>query len=142
MADSQPRKDDTGLSNREIFEASYSGAQDHPWIPRLAHDPRPYHRLPKTLQEFREQEGRPLRKRRLRALWEQLPRHNVTQSNPDAQIDAYVKDGSLTQDEAQRLKGLYQEELLQRCKDNQGIVLSSEVSWKEFVRYAEAKEVG
>lgn len=138
MADSSR---DPGLSNRDIFEASFSGAQDHPWIPPLAHDSLPHHRLSKTLQEFREQEGRSLRKQRLRTLWEQLP-HTLAKSNLDANTDAYLKEGSLTEERARTLKDRYQEELLQRCKEGGGVLLSSEINWKQFVRYAEAKEVG
>lgn len=54
---------------RDIFEGSYSGAQERPYIPRLRSDPNPYRPLPHSLEEYRYEEGIEARENRLRKLW-------------------------------------------------------------------------
>ncbi|KZP32983.1 mitochondrial carrier [Athelia psychrophila] len=128
-------------SAREIFEATVSGAQARPFIPRLRSDPPAYlsyHPLPQSLVEFREREGRAERKKLLRQIWKQLPRpeHYV----PSAEKASLGGRTKLTPMKAEKLKLVYEEELLGSCgvyvEGNSG----SPVNWKEFKEYAEAKE--
>ena len=49
---------------------------------------------------------------------------------------------SLTPEKAEALKHIYDEELLETCMGHAPGDLGGPVKWKEFVRYAEAKEVG
>lgn len=130
-------------SAREIFEATVSGAQARPFIPRLRSDPPAYlsyHPLPQSLVEFREREGRAERKKLLRQIWKQLPRpeHYV----PSAEKASLGGRTKLTPMKAEKLKLVYEEELLGSCgvyvEGNSG----SPVNWKEFKEYAEAKEAG
>lgn len=137
MADAQSdasrrRSKPTG---RQIFEATLSGAQDRPWIPRLRGDPPAYVPLPHTLAEFRKQEGRAYRKKRLRALWERLPTDPVVKEGKGEE-DKPGPSG-LTRERAQRLENIYEQELYGTCGGKPG-----RPEWKEFVKYAESKEVG
>ncbi len=50
---------------RAVYDGSISGAQDRPYIPHLRSDPPSFHPLPRSLAEFRNQEGREYRKARL-----------------------------------------------------------------------------
>ena len=130
------------LSGREIYDATISGAQDRPFIPRLRSDQSPsYHPLPKSLVEFREGEGREERKRRLRALWQQLPRPERHVPNTGKAISATDR-ASLTPEKAEALKLVYENELLRTCGGYASGNATSPVDWKEFRNYAEAKEVG
>ena len=137
-----PQSDDGqgGLSGREIYDATLSGAQARPFVPRLRSDPSPYHPLPKSLVEFREREGREERKRRLRALWKQLPGPG---SNVHIGKAMSTKDRALlTPEKAEAMKHIYEDELLQTCRSHVSGHGTSPVDWKEFKNYAEAKEVG
>ncbi|KAJ7498844.1 mitochondrial carrier [Mycena latifolia] len=128
----------TPQTGREIFEASDSGAEDRPFIPRLRSDPHP-RRPPRTLSEFREEEGRDSRKRRLKELWKQLPvvHHGSTNRSPDAAVD----NAGLTPEAAQRLITMYEKELLRKCGGHSSSTSPmSGIGWKEFKEYAEAKE--
>ncbi|KAJ7129594.1 mitochondrial carrier domain-containing protein [Mycena epipterygia] len=125
-------------TGREIFEASDSGAQNRPFIPKLRSDPPP-RRPPRTLSEFREYEGRDNRKRRLKALWQQLPvlHHGSTNRPPDAAVD----DAGLTPEAAQRLIAMYEKELLRKCGGHSSSTSPmGGIAWKDFREYAEAKE--
>lgn len=145
-------------TNREIFEASQSGkahsnsyvdsvmwvlntsvgAQDRPWIPRLRGDKHDYFPLPRSLEEFREQEGRENRKARLQELWKRLPSldHRAT--------DASINDKEpITRDRAEQLRRAYANELLERCgKSGSPDETPQSIGWKEFKEYAQNKEVG
>ncbi|KAF9464486.1 mitochondrial carrier domain-containing protein [Collybia nuda] len=137
----QRNKEDTS-SGRKIYEASLSGAQDRPPIPRLRSDPPPYHPLPHTLHEFREAEGRENRKGRLQELWKRLPipAHRalavqLPRTNNSDDID------ELTVEKAETLKAMYDEELLGHCGGHDSGSQPGQIGWKEFKVYAEAKEV-
>ncbi|KAJ7682736.1 mitochondrial carrier [Mycena polygramma] len=138
MGEQDKDKKQTG---REIFDASDSGADDRPLLPKLRSDPLP-RRTPRTLSEFREEEGRENRKRRLKELWKQLPViHRDTNQSLAVAGDANSTAG-LTPEDAQRLITLYEKELLRKCG---GHISSSTspmggIGWKEFKEYAEAKE--
>lgn len=130
-----------GLSGREIFDTAFSGAQHRPFIPRLRSDPPLYHPLPKSLVEFREQEGREERERRLRAIWKHLPRSESHVPNT-GKVMSVTERASLTSEKAEELKLMYENELLGTCGGNMSSNTTSPVGWKEFKNYAEAKEVG
>ncbi|KAI0269139.1 mitochondrial carrier [Gloeopeniophorella convolvens] len=123
----------SSVSNRTIYEASYSGAQDRPYIPRLRSDAPSYRPLPQSLIEFREQEGREHRKTRLRALWKRLP----TLDDGDAASDMMTSaEGatSLTLERARQMRRMYERELMGNCKAD------GHIGWKEFKTYALDKE--
>ena len=135
-----------GPRGRQIFEASLSGAQDRPLIPRLRSDDDPtHHPPPRSLEDFRRQEGREERKKRLRELWYQLPEPNhygLDYSAASAKVIPPTDD-ALTAEKALWLKTMYDNELLGRCESRTvGTSPLSRVGWKEFVKYAEAKEAG
>jgi len=97
--------------------------------------------LPKSLLEFREGEGREERKRRLRELWKQLPRPESHVPNTAGAISA-TDLASLTPEKAETLKLMYETELLRTCGGHVSSDGASSVDWKEFRKYAEAKEIG
>ncbi|KAJ6539412.1 mitochondrial carrier [Mycena capillaripes] len=128
-------------TGREIFDASDSGAEDRPFVPRLRSDPLP-RRPPRSLSEFREEEGRENRKRRLKELWKQLPvlLHDSTKNSP-ATDDKATSNAGLTPVAAQRLITMYDNELLRRCGGHSSSTSPmGGIPWKEFREYAEAKE--
>ncbi|KAF7352732.1 Mitochondrial carrier protein [Mycena venus] len=131
----QQDKDRT-QSGREIFEASESGAEDRPFIPKLRSDPLPK-RPPRTLEEFRQDEGRQNRKRRLKELWRQL--HDSTRKSlPADNANANV---GLSPEAAQRLITMYEKELLRKCGGHSSSTARMDgIEWKEFKEYAVAKE--
>ncbi|KAF7292381.1 Mitochondrial carrier protein [Mycena chlorophos] len=124
-------------TGREIFEATASGAEKQPFIPLLRSDPRPQP-PPRSLEEFRRQEGRANRKRRLEALWEQLPK---LYHWPVADADDASGSNTLSPEAAKQLLELYEGELLKRCGGHtSGTSPMAGITWKEFRDYAEAKE--
>lgn len=135
-------------SSRDVYEASYDGAQDRPFIPRLRSDPAPYHPIPRTLAEFRNQEGRAERKRRLQALWKLLPQSRHSSAPGDVKDSTRsttsLKEENLTAERAAKLKDIYDQELIGRCSPREGSSQSSEhpIPWPEFRDYALAKEAG
>ncbi|KAJ7180124.1 mitochondrial carrier [Mycena crocata] len=126
---------DQNQTGREIFDASDSGAEDRPFIPKLRSDPLP-RRPPRSLSEFREQEGRENRKRRLKELWKQLPVIHHGSRTPGA-----LDDAGITPETAQRLITMYEKELLRKCGGHSSSTSPmGGIGWKEFKEYAEAKE--
>jgi solute carrier family 25 phosphate transporter 23/24/25/41 len=133
-------------SRRLIYDGSISGAQDRPDIPHLRSDPPSYHPLPRSLAEFRAQEGREYRKARLRALWKQLLAAIDSDAVKDAGSDAPQPTSpmgagagsstALTPESARQMRKTYERELMGRCKS------SGHIGWKEFKKYAEDKEAG
>lgn len=136
----------SGPSKRDVYEATLRGEQDsQPFIPHLRSDPETYHSLPHSLVEFRKDEGRAERKRKLLLLWkktnERIPSpHNRVEEGVD---DKGVGRG-LTLERAQRLDDEYEQELLGRCQNGNGSSSSkrTHIDWKEFKEYALAKEAG
>ncbi|KAJ6598997.1 mitochondrial carrier [Mycena vulgaris] len=129
---------DQPQTGREIFDASDSGAEARPFIPKLRSDTLP-RRPPCSLSEFREEEGRDNRKRRLKELWKQLPvlHHGSTKRSPEAPGD----NAGLTPEAAQRLITMYEKELLRKCGGHSSSTSPmGGIGWKEFREYAEAKE--
>ncbi|KAI9512195.1 mitochondrial carrier [Russula earlei] len=136
----------TELSKRAVYDGSISGAHDRPYLPHLRSDPPSYHPLPRSLAEFRAQEGREYRKARLRALWKQLLAaldSDAERSDPDvASYPAVGSSGSsnsissaaLTPESARQMRKMYERELMGSCKS------SGHIRWKEFRKYAEEKE--
>jgi solute carrier family 25 phosphate transporter 23/24/25/41 len=138
MGEQDKEQNQTG---REIFEASDSGAEDRPFIPKLRSDPLPL-RPPRTLLEFREQEGEANRKRRLKELWQQLPvLHRDSTNRPVVAVDN--ANSGLTPEAAQRLITMYEKELLRKCGGHSSSTSPmGGIPWKEFKAYAIAKETG
>lgn len=134
-------------SRRQIFEASLSGAQARPFIPRLRSDPPAYQPVPHNLVEFREHEGKDVRERRLRRLWLSLPKkqrlnHDESSDEEIAKEYTVADEHSLTKEGAQRLQEMYQDELLLRFRRHTAGFLHRSIGWKEFEKYADTKEAG
>ncbi|KAF8505614.1 mitochondrial carrier [Russula emetica] len=120
---------------RLVYDGSISGAQDRPYVPHLRSDLPSYHPLPRSLAEFRAQEGREYRKARLRALWKQLLAA-VDSDAAGSDVPTYPMGNStvLTPESARQMRKTYERELMGRCKS------SGHIEWKEFKKYAEDKE--
>ncbi|KAF8195817.1 mitochondrial carrier [Mycena galopus ATCC 62051] len=124
-------------TGKEIFDNSDSGAEDRPFIPKLRSDPFPK-RPPRSLEEFRNDEGQENRKRRLKELWRQL--HDSTKKILPA-VDSVQPNVGLTPEAAQRLITMYEKELLRKCGGHSSSTSPiSGIEWKEFKEYAVAKE--
>lgn len=140
-----PQPDDAQRqpTGKEIFDASFTGAQNRPFIPRLRSDPPAYHPLPHSLLEFRELEGANRREQRLQDLWRSLPKRSHHNGNDDEEIGRKYpvrSDGSLTAESAKQLEEMYEDELLGHCGGHTSGFLRRSIGWKEFRLYAEAKE--
>lgn len=140
--------DDDKQNRKEIFEDTLSGAQDQHRLPLLRSDPQSHQRLAHTLAEFRAQEGEK-REERLREVWKRLPTVDSEQTRRVGEVETDRQDASLTREKAEELQGIYQSELFGRCRNGDGAAVSGSssadgppISWKEFYKYAEAKEVG
>jgi solute carrier family 25 phosphate transporter 23/24/25/41 len=136
-----PESSSAEACKRAVYDGSISGAQDRPHIPHLRSDAPTYHPLPRTLAEFRVQEGREFRKVRLRALWKQLLA--ALDAGADAGSDDVVAAAhpvgsgvALTPESARQMRKMYDRELMGSCKS------SSHIGWKQFKKYAEDKEAG
>ncbi|KAF7798945.1 hypothetical protein EIP86_010173 [Pleurotus ostreatoroseus] len=137
-------------SGREVFDASLSGAQTRPFLPHLRSDPPAYQPVPHNLLEFRAQEGRENREHRLRTLWLGLPKRqrSLHDEYEDEQVAREVlppevageHHGKLTKESAKRLEEMYQDELLKRFRTHTAGFLHRNIGWKEFEKYADAKE--
>jgi len=130
-------------SAREIYEASYSGAQSRPFIPRLRSDPPQYHPLPHNLVEFRVQEGKALREQRLREVWLKLPKrrnHDDAEDEEIARRYPVQEDGVLTKESARELEEMYEDELVGRCGGHTSGFKRRRIGWNEFQQYAVQKE--
>ncbi|KAL0070700.1 hypothetical protein AAF712_001921 [Marasmius tenuissimus] len=130
-------------TKHEIYDETLSGAIDPPLLPKLRSDDTrtPQFPLPRSLVDFREEEGRDNRKRRLRALWNHICEHGyLTGPHPQALQSADLE-------RAEKLRAEYEHELLGRCAVPSGSTPTGKMStpkyieWKEFRAYAEAKEV-
>ena len=130
---------------RQIFEETLSGARPQPFIPRLRSDPPPFPAVPHSLREFRELEGDERRHKRLREFWSRLPKRDGNHGvDEEAVARAYPvkRDGDLTAESARQLDEMYEDELLGRCGVHMRGPFSRRVSWPEFEKYADAKEMG
>ncbi|KAJ6539946.1 mitochondrial carrier [Mycena sp. CBHHK59/15] len=135
----QQDKDHT-QSGREIFEASDSGTEDRPFIPKLRSDSSP-RRPSRSLSEFRAEEGREYRKQRLQELWKQLPVLHHGSSSSKKSSNVAVDNAGLTPETAQRLINMYEDELLRKCGGHGSSTSPmGGIGWNEFREYAEAKE--
>lgn len=137
-------------TNRDIFEASFSGAQDRPSIPRLRFDPPSYHHIPHSLLEFREREGKEDRERRLYDIWKSLS--NSSDHNPDTVVTRPSslpsppprRETSTSDKEAGIARKIYEHELFGQCCDagHPTDRRPTHIQWAEFRKYAESKEAG
>lgn len=145
MAQSQPNneKDESKtLTRRELFEGTFSGAIDRPRIPLLRSDPHPLRPPPRTLEAFREAEGRESRKQRLRELWHRLQETPLHPRSKQALKGGVIDQDNLTHEQAESLRTMYADELIGRCGTHPEESNESGIKWKAFKEYAEAKEVG
>ncbi|KAL4241926.1 mitochondrial carrier family protein [Abortiporus biennis] len=127
-------------SGREVYEATYYGAQTRPYVPPLRSDPPTYHPLPHSLVEFRRLEGRERREHNLRQLWLKLPKRNGDPLEDTDELSAQhpvSNERTLSQESAKKLKRMYEDELVGRCGAR---TLRRNIGWREFQKYAENKE--
>lgn len=131
-------------SRRAISEANDPEAQERPWIPRLRSDPASFHPLPRSLKEFRKQEGEEKREQRLRELWTRLPKRPLEDVDDEAiaKNNPVTHDGELTVESATKLEKMYEDELYGLCKAPPHTLRDQGVCWPAFKKYAEAKEAG
>lgn len=128
---------------RDVYEATLSGAQDCPYIPRLRSDPPAYQVIPVNLRDFRAQESPEQRERRLKDLWERFPKRNLGLQVDDEEVSRRYpirEDGSVNAESAKRLEEMYEDELLGQCGGHTLGFMHRNVTWKEFVNYVDAKE--
>ncbi|KAI6035174.1 mitochondrial carrier [Pisolithus orientalis] len=130
-------------TNREIFEGSFSGAQDRPFIPKLKSDSTSHHPISHSLCEFREQEGTENRERTLYALWKHLPHSSYHGSDTVATRPQLSDTLTLHSGEADTMRKIYDDELLGRCCGGGHMAdgRPTHIQWPEFRKYAESKEV-
>ncbi|KIK94699.1 hypothetical protein PAXRUDRAFT_11892 [Paxillus rubicundulus Ve08.2h10] len=126
-------------SGREIYEACFLGAQDRPFIPRLRSDSLPHQPIPHSLLEFRGQEGKEARERRLYDLWKCLP-NSAFHGSETAATRGILPGEALTPEKAQVMRTIYEDELLGRCGGHISSERPTHIRWPEFRSYAEAKE--
>jgi solute carrier family 25 phosphate transporter 23/24/25/41 len=133
-------------TRREIYEATASGVQDRPFVPHLRSDPPTSQSAPHTLEEFRIREGTAERKRRLREVWDRLPKHgrlvDIHVHETSAAVSASDTHHGLTLESATQLKNMYDDELWGRCGGRTSGSSTHSIGWKAFEAYAEAKETG
>ncbi|KAG8966447.1 hypothetical protein FRC03_011985 [Tulasnella sp. 419] len=134
---SPPPPDSSSLaeksSARDIFENTLSGAQDRPFIPTLKQDRLRYGTeiIPHTLREYRLQEGKEHREKRLRSIWSKLPKgRNSIRSAKTGESSKPVDYSKLTKERAESLKKMYQDELFDHGSED----------FNSFVSYADRKE--
>lgn len=136
VSSSRPRP-----TGREIYEACLSGVRDRPSIPRLRSDPLLYHPTPHSLLQFREQEGKDTRERRLHELWRCLPKTHFQGSEAAATLEISLGE-LLTPEKAENMRRVYEDELLRRCGGHISSQRSTHIPWPDFRNYAETKEAG
>lgn len=145
------------LSNKEVYENTLSGTQDQRHIPLLRSDTHNYQKLAHSLSEFKALEGAQ-REERLKEVWKRLPMFDggkekgASGSGSGSGSIVAIKSGGdslLTKEKADELKEMYENELVGRCRPGSDASAHSgpsgsapHISWKDFYRYAEAKEVG
>lgn len=142
-------------TRREIFDATLAGERDHVLLPHLRSDPPTYRRLAHSLDEFRQDEG-DRRETRLKDIWLRLiearngkdKAHTASVRPVGSTIASSVgKETSIfTREKAERLQDIYDNELSHRCGNDHRLTHTHgpkpPIPWKDFYRYAEAKEVG
>jgi solute carrier family 25 phosphate transporter 23/24/25/41 len=109
-----------------------------PYLPHLPSDP-PCSLQPRTLPEFREQEGRANREHRLHEIWKSLP---DVLHEPHNRSKVHRDPGQLTPEKAEGLQKMYDRELLSLCSTHPSAGQAPHVGWKKFKEFAEKKEAG
>lgn len=137
VSSSHPRQP----TGREIYETCLSGVRDRPFIPRLRSDLLPYRPIPNSLLEFREQEGKENRERRLHDLWRSLP-NTCFQGSETAATLGFSLGESLTPEKVENMGRVYEDELLRRCGGHISSQRPTHIPWPVFRDYAEVKEAG
>jgi solute carrier family 25 phosphate transporter 23/24/25/41 len=123
-------------SNKQTFDNTYSGAQPPPLLPPLRSDPQQTPPEATTLKSYREQEEPQARERRLRALWDALPKASdeVIQWNADSKHPV-----AATQTDAERiekLRQIYNQELVNRVAGEK----AKAVDYNGFVKVGESSK--
>ncbi|KAF9780136.1 mitochondrial carrier [Thelephora terrestris] len=152
----EPASTSTSPSRREIFDSTLAGGRDRVLLPRLRSDQPPskaYRRPAHSLNEFRRQEG-DQREARLKEVWQRFTearngegKEGTASARPPSQAASVVgTDASLfTREKAERLRDIYDDELLHKCGNGHRLTSTHGpkplIPWKDFHRYAEAKEV-
>ncbi|KAF7301731.1 Mitochondrial carrier protein [Mycena indigotica] len=116
-------QDDNADEVQTKREAPGAGEQDRP--------------VARSLDEFRRAEGRENRKLKLKTLWQQLPKLYSTDAGPTNPQSAALQD-TIDPETAQQLISAYEKELIRKCGGHSSG--TAPIEWKEFRRYAEAKE--
>ena len=144
-------------SRREIFDATLAGARERVLLPHLRSDPstsKAYRPPAHSLNEFRQQEGGQ-REASLQEIWQKLAearsgkgKEPAASLRPACQRAAGVGTVTsiFTREKAERLQDIYDNELLDQCGNSRDSTKmrgpKPPIPWKDFYRYAEAKEVG
>jgi len=132
-----PGRRKTVLSGREVYDGVLNGEIETPLIPSLPTDPPPHHISTRTLAQFRQEEGRSLRKQRLQALWHHICKqgYRFPRCAPADQPSA-----SVSQEQAEQLRIAYESELYDHVGSHTSGSAAHRITWPEFKAYAEAKE--
>jgi hypothetical protein len=144
-------------SRREVFDATLAGAREGVLLPHLRSDPSPskaYRPPAHSLNEFRQQEGGQ-REARLKEIWQKLAEARSGKGKEPAPLLKPVRQmaagvGTVTsifnREKAERLQDVYDNELSHQCGNSRDSTHAHgpkpPIPWKDFYRYAEAKEVG
>ncbi|KAG8830361.1 hypothetical protein FRC18_008202 [Serendipita sp. 400] len=126
-------------SNKEKFDNTYTGSQPTPLLPPLRNDPQQPPATANSLEAYRKLETEEQRERRLQSLFKALPSESdeVIIWNAEAQPNKGKNGTGQDLDERmEKLRNLYNRELMNRV----GGGTATPVGYKEFVKYADAKE--
>ncbi|KAG8777629.1 hypothetical protein FRC16_004087 [Serendipita sp. 398] len=126
-------------SNKEKFDNTYTGSQPTPLLPPLRNDPQQPPATANSLEAYRKLETEEKRERRLQSLFKALPSESdeVIIWNAEAQPNKGKNGTGQDLDERmEKLRNLYNHELMNRV----GGGTATPVGYKEFVKYADAKE--
>lgn len=126
-------------SRRGIYDGGLSNTLERPFIPHQPLD-LPLHPPLRTLQEFRDSEGRANRKCRLQELWKRLPK--PPPSDHETLVNHATNKEGLSYKKAEMLRSIYDNELMCHCGVHTSSSHPRHIGWKAFKEYAEAKEVG
>jgi solute carrier family 25 phosphate transporter 23/24/25/41 len=130
-------------SRRELFEQSLAGAANRPPVPHLRDDA-PFSKtpIPKTLDDYRSEEGPQARAERIHALWLQLRALQQQTATPNTKIPQLplLEGTSINSQRASELRKIYIEELCSKCRSHDGPSSSHGIDQKTFQAYVDQKE--
>lgn len=148
-------KTNTSLETRDNASASSNSTASTSRLP--ASPPSPSQNtedpIPHTLADYQRREGKG-RQQRLLELWtglhkssdalERQPNNSTLLEQQDAgpsEFEHHHHSQALTPEKAQSLQNQYDAELVGRCKSDPSTSKLSRITWEEFQKYADAKEV-